>query len=276
MSDLLSAPASAPEPTGSTGDPGSFGSPGIIESTVSQPGNEPWYGVLPPERADRQPFLSQFKSREAFEDAFKETKAALSKKLEGYIKLPGDSASPEDHDAFRKALGVPETADQYEVTAEEVNSLPGFDPESLNPWKETAHSLGLSKDQFNGLVATQAKLDAQVVAQTEQAERALANEWGDDFEFRVGDIESRVGDVLDLSHTMLPRVDVLRALDLLTADYRPDSTTVGGKSSASVSLQEQIQTILADPKYRSGDSAIREKLHSLYREEAAREAATRR
>lgn len=279
MSETLtsSAPASAPVSTPDPTPPAPVSAP--VE-TITPATSEPWYGQLPEPLTVHQKFLDQFKDRDTFIKSAADTKAALSKKLEGFVKLPGENATPEELSAYRKAVGVPDDPTGYEVTAPEVANLPGFDPEALGPIKEAAHALGLSADQFNGLVAAQAKIEAAQLEAMQQAERSLVNEWGDQYDYRVADIAARVGDVIDLEQPFLNRTDVLRALDLLAADFRPDSTNTGQSSANLQSLDEQIAAIQSSPAYRNttdpGHKAAREKLHSLYREQSAREVATRR
>jgi hypothetical protein len=265
----ISAPASA-EPS-ATPSAVSVDTPASMESLAA------WYGQLPESLAGDQKFFDQFKDQESFMKSAKETKSALSRKMEGYVRIPGENASDDDIAAYHQAIGVPEDPSGYEITAEDAINLPGFDPEALGPIKEAAHSLGLSAQQFDGLVAAQARIEAAQIAEMTHAEQALVNQWGNDFEYKVMDIQQRVGEVLDLDQMLMPRADVLRALDFLTADYRQDSTVAGRASTSVSSIEEQINSIMQSPGYRNGsDKASRERLHGLYREQAAREAATRR
>jgi len=266
---IISAPASA--------EPSATPSAMPVDNSPSTAASTAWYGQLPESLAGDQKFFDQFKDQESFMKSAKETKSALSKKMEGYVRLPGENASDDDIAAYHQAIGVPEDPSGYEITAEDAINLPGFDPEALGPIKEAAHSLGLSAQQFDGLVAAQARIEAAQIAEMTQAEQTLVNQWGDDFEYKVNDIQQRIGEVLDLDQMLMPRADVLRALDFLAADFRQDSTAAGRTSPAVSSIEEQISSIMQSPGYRNGsDKASRERLHGLYREQAAREAATRR
>jgi hypothetical protein len=266
---IISAPASA--------EPSATPSAMPVDTSPSTAASTAWYGQLPESLAGDQKFFDQFKDQESFMKSAKETKSALSKKMEGYVRLPGENASEDDIAAYHQAIGVPEDPSGYEITAEDAINLPGFDPEALGPIKEAAHSLGLSAQQFEGLVAAQARIEAAQIAEMTHAEQALVNQWGNDFEYKVTDIQQRVGEVLDLDQMLMPRADVLRALDFLAADFRQDSTAAGRASTSVSSIEEQISSIMQSPGYRNGtDKASRERLHGLYREQAAREAATRR
>lgn len=245
---------------------------GAVENNPGDSAPSAWYGEVTETIAPHQNFLSQFKDQESFIKSAADTKAALSRKLEGLVRIPGEDSPPEDVAAFRQAMGVPDDPSGYEITAEDALNLPGFDPDSLGEIKAAAHDLGLTAGQLKGLVAAQAKIEAAQLADAQSAEKMLINEWGDDYAYRLGDIAARVGDKLDLDQLTMDRADVLRALDSLAQGYREDSTGGGGSTSSATSLEEQIQGIITSEGYRNGtDKAARERLHSLYREQAARE-----
>lgn len=223
-----------------------------------------------------EPTLSKFDGKEVNDlaKAYANLEKLASRKTEGMVRIPTDTSTPEDIAAYRAAVGAPEDAAGYTATFPE-----GMDwkPEALAPFQEIFHKHSGSPALYEEAVAKWAQIEAEQLEAVQAAERQLVNEWGDDFEYRIGDIEARIKDVLDLSQPFLSRVDVLRALDLFAADFRPDSTGMDRPSSASSSLEDQISQILASHNYRNGqDKGARERLHALYREQAAREAATRR
>ena len=243
----------------------------------------PWYGELPEDLADSRSFFDQFKDRDSFLKSAKETKAALSRKLEGFVKLPGETATPEELASFRQALGIPETPDGYEVQVQVPEGM-AWDETALTPFKELAHAEGIPPKAFAALVQKQAEVEAQMFqeqqAALEASQQALVNEWGDQYDYRLSDIQGRVGDALDLSQPFLSREDVLRALDSLAKDFRPDDTNPGKVVNSGASLDDQIREIQSSPAYRNtmdpGHKAARARLHSLYAEQARREAVPAR
>jgi hypothetical protein len=105
------------------------------------------------------------------------------------VALPkeGDDASLK---AFHKAIGVPESADKYDIPMPEK----GADPELAKTFKETAHKLGLTPSQakelstfYNGLVEKHAAANApmsdeQFKTSVDQGNAELKREWGAQFD----------------------------------------------------------------------------------------------
>jgi hypothetical protein len=232
----------------------------------------PWYGELPEDLAESKSYFDQFKDRDSFFKSAKETKAALSRKLEGYVKLPGEGSTPEEIAAYRQAVGVPDSPDGYEVQIEGLPEGMAWDPEALAPFKELAAAEGIPAKAFAALVQKQAEVEAQLFAaqqeQIQQANQALVNEWGDSYDFKLGDISQRVGDVLDLNQPFLSTPDVLRALDKLAKDFREDDTRPGNTASTSaVAARERIEAIRNDPAYTNvldpRHKEVRAEMHRL-------------
>jgi len=238
-----------------------------------------WYGDLPEDLTESKSFFDQFKDRDAFFKSAKETKAALSRKLEGYIKAPGEGASDEDMTAYRSALGIPDSPDGYEVQIDGLPEGMDWDLDALTPFKEIAAAEGVPAKAFAALIAKQAEVEAAMFsAQQEaiqEASESLMNEWGDDYDYKLADIAGRVGDKLDLDQPFLSRVDVLRALDDLAKDFRDDTTGTGKPLNSGMSLNDQISKITSSDEYRSSThpkhKETRAQLHALYAEQAKRE-----
>lgn len=87
--------------------------------------------------------VEQFKTPSELAQAFIDSAG----KLETSLAIPGDNATDEEKAAFRKALGVPESPDNYELEHGELPEGMSKD-EAFETWfRETAHDLGLSKTQ---------------------------------------------------------------------------------------------------------------------------------
>jgi hypothetical protein len=207
-----------------------------------------------------EPTLSKFDGKEVNDlaKAYANLEKLASRKSEGMVRIPTETSTPEEIAAYRTAVGAPEDPTGYTATFPEGMESHA---EALSPFQEIFHKHSGSPALYQEAVAKWAQIEAEQLQAVQSAERQLVNEWGDDFEYRIGDIEARTKDVLDL----------------FAADFRPDSTGMDRPSAATSSLEDQISQILASPSYRSGqDKGARDRLHALYREQAAREAATRR
>lgn len=81
-----------------------------------------------------------------------ETHKSLQGEVEGKVKVPGEKSTPEEHAAFRKALGIPEAPDGYKL--DRPKDMPeGMQYDELleKTFRETAHKLNLSPAMVAGL-----------------------------------------------------------------------------------------------------------------------------
>lgn len=92
----------------------------------------------------------------------------------GRVKVPGDGAKPEELAAFRTAIGVPEGADGYEVTAPEGREL---DDAVLGPLRESALKHGVPKGAFSGLVSDFVQLQLDQANAEAKRQDELAQGW---------------------------------------------------------------------------------------------------
>ena len=109
----------------------------------------------------------------------------LEKHLGGSIKIPGEGASVEDIQKFRKAMGVPDKAEDY-------GQYDVGDPEDIAEIIKAAHEEGLSKKQLDRLmkVSTDRATERQKKVYTEKmiaGEKALRDKWGDKYESNKND-----------------------------------------------------------------------------------------
>jgi hypothetical protein len=66
-------------------------------------------------------------------------------KGQGYIRLPGQDAKPEDIQAFNKAVGVPDNADGYEFTRPKLPEGMTYDEAYEKAAKGFFHQIGMPK-----------------------------------------------------------------------------------------------------------------------------------
>lgn len=156
----------------------------------------PWYGELPAERAD----LREWVTNKGFKDPLSALDSSFNlEKLVGFEKagrtvvLPKDDQDAEGMKAFRTKLGVPETAEAYELPMRELQQGEQHDESEkkfaailaqglhgANVPKGAAHSLVKSLNEFLVNEQKAEREVAQTRAKTELA--ALKTEWGDKFE----------------------------------------------------------------------------------------------
>ena len=104
------------------------------------------------------------------------------------VVIPGENASQEDIDAFRKAVGVPETVDDYDFKVPE-----GWNADAVNGLKALAHENAFSDKQFNAIrdfIVNHVEASETARAEAEQnaiaeAEKELKTKWGDAYDERL-------------------------------------------------------------------------------------------
>lgn len=156
-----------------------------------------WRAQLPADLKDNEAF-SAFKTLGDFGKAYLDTagkvkeldgKAAKATEYEERLKTalfkPDDKATPEQREAFLRAIGKPEKANEYEFPKGTMEQNP-----KLMEWARAAfHEVGLSKDQGKAIAAKWDGLMAEMVkAETEakdkakaDAETAIKKEFGDQY-----------------------------------------------------------------------------------------------
>jgi hypothetical protein len=120
--------------------------------------------------------------------ALAETQRTLSTR----IKLPGEDASEEDLAKFRKAVGVPDTANDYVVNRPDGLPQEEFDAmaDGLKSFAEIAHQNGVPKAGYEALAGAylqQRLQDAAAVNQRDAearraAEADLRRAWGESYD----------------------------------------------------------------------------------------------
>jgi hypothetical protein len=106
------------------------------------------------------------------------------------IKVPGEGASEEELAAFREQMGVPKTADDYNLKDPVLYEGMQVNEDFVKWFKDTAHEVGMNSKQTNALYdgynAMQRNLYEaglkQVEAKKAQAEETLRSEWKNDYD----------------------------------------------------------------------------------------------
>ena len=231
--------------------------PGIFNEGLSF--REGWFNdVTDPALDPYRSMAAQFKDLPSMLKSMHDTKAALSQRTDGMLKVPGKDATPEEVGAFRKALGVPDSPDKYQIVP--PAQLPAgveFKPETLNQFAEFAHKQGFTNDMVNSLIAYQAQAESVEISRLEQEhaalvdaqEKQLQREWGGNWE-QKSMLARRAADTFGLGadHPALANADIRRALARAAELISEDNLTSGDKVSGVLSPANEAKDILKNPE----------------------------
>jgi hypothetical protein len=160
-------------------------SPDVTQDNLQQTqGNPEWWDTHIPEDFKSEKTLEKFKTEDGIQNLAK-SYMELEKWKGSAIRLPGDNATEQDVQDFRRKLGIPETPDKYEFKYKE-HELVKFNEEQDKTWKALAHKIGLTPKQAQELAdfdfdRTVGRINDQT-RQYKEAEDALRQEFGNGFE----------------------------------------------------------------------------------------------
>lgn len=113
--------------------------------------------------------------------------ASLEKMLgnQNKVAIPGENATPEEVSAFRKAIGVPDKVDAYELKAPEGYKAT-LDEAALGEFKKAALEVGMTPKQLEKMAglyfqteqAAMEKFTQQIETARAAAAEGLKKEWG--------------------------------------------------------------------------------------------------
>jgi hypothetical protein len=174
MSEAIATPEATPEPAPTP------------EPTSTPPAS--WREGLDVDLREN-PSLTKFEDVGSLAKSYVEVQSLVGKK--GIIP-PGENATPEQINEFHAALGRPENVEGYDLDSFEVPETLAdvWNMNGVNEVAEEAFKLGVTKEQFNGLIAKQAEVQAaqlgerlaQVTGNREATTTTLKEEWGAAFE----------------------------------------------------------------------------------------------
>jgi hypothetical protein len=190
MTDPTANPNSAPgsEKGGAPAAPGGnapalgAGTPAPAQQTApGAPGGD-WRAALPPELRESKS-LARYKDAGDLAKGFVELEKTLGRTG---VRVPQDGDGPEVQAAWRKALGVPEAPEGYELAPPEGFPAERWDKEGEAEFRKAAHELGLPPGHAQKLMALYAQRQAQAYKAIDEAranaEANLRKEWGGDYD----------------------------------------------------------------------------------------------
>lgn len=241
---------------------------------VTDPGTAP--GNQPPGQSDWRPeeFRSE-KSLESFKATDGETLVPVPKGLVksfveaqkmigGSVRIPKDDAPPEEWEKFYSKVGRPESPDKYEIAKPNLPEGMAWDEDLVKSMSATAHKLGLTKKQLNGLLESynghQAekfnKFSLDVDKERNETLAALEKDWGPNLKKNVAmaaGVVLRYGGV-DLQAAldkagMGNNPALVRALAKIGYALGEDHFIASDTPGSTQSAMEQIKAIQNDPKH---------------------------
>ena len=161
-----------------------------VETPVSVAEPTSWKSSLP-DGYREMPCYDKFNSQEDCLKAYGDVQKIIGKK--GIIK-PDPNADAEEFNKYYAELGRPETPDGYGIPDVEMPEVLKEQLGDLKEYKELAHKLGYTPQQFEGIVdlhlKNQAALYQQAVQEREEqireAETNLRRELGSTFDETIG------------------------------------------------------------------------------------------
>lgn len=214
--------------------------------------------------------LAQEKSLESFKGkdwtevgphlakAFLETKKLVGAKPPA-IKIPDASSTPEETASYRKAIGVPETADGYSVTLPEMPPGEEWDDAARGTFLARMHEVGAPPHIVQAIATWYGTYLNQMHAgfrrESDAAAQELRRDWGPNYDANLGRanraIQQYGGDALvDLfaqngmgRHPLVVRVFSKIGHDLVEAGAMPGDTV--GRLTPD-DAQERLKTLQVD------------------------------
>lgn len=210
----------------------------------------------------------------------------------GRVKVPGEGATDAERAEFHKAIGVPDAAKDYVITApkdEAGNDMP-MNTALLDRLSQSAHALGTPKAAFEGLVQDFIKYQmdevATVDADMKSRADAVVKSWGSDAAAKIAAVDRAAAalgvssqDMIALRNAWGPE-KALETFVRMGEGMAEDVLISGGKGRFSISAAEaeaEIERLKKDvnfdPVKNPNDKARWERLQSIKAANEARKEA---
>lgn len=214
------------------------------------------------------------------------------RKRESQVRVPGKNATPEEVSAYRKAIGIPEKAEEYEFPKLKDEELTDEVKESRAAWSKRFHDLEVPKKTAKALIDYLAEdsekfQESQVKADkafAEKQEAALRSEWkGDEYDRNktlanraFAEVANRAGLTLDEltkietkdGRFLMDRAEVIRMFAAIGREMSEGSIGPTLTEGEKETLDDQIRSIRSQQAeaQSNGDS---KRANMLYQREQA-------
>lgn len=180
------------------------------------------------------------------------------------VAIPGAKATPDEWEAFYKAVGRPDSPDGYDIPGPKDESAPGY--EDIKQYREACHKLGLRGDQAAGMLefltslgdAEFARAEASFKQEREHAEAALRQEWGQAYDAKLATVKRLVHAFCDddarkaIEDDMGNSPALLKFCERIGAKLLEDDLLGGGGDGGALSPTEakaKVDAIMRDKKH---------------------------
>lgn len=270
--DFLGGSGGAGDNGGAGGGTGAEGQGGAQDQQVQGGADPDWYSQLSGETGEGETAsLRDFVKANDVKDLNGLAKIARDNQKalreSGRIKVPGEGAGEAEISAYRKAIGVPDSADGYAMpvlTGDDGQPVK-MDTAKLANIASIAHANGIPKAAFEATMQAIAEADAGDFAAAElQLSReadAHVKSWGGDKDNKLAAVNAAIGalglkrnEVLQLRAALGPA----RSLDLMAqigAGVSEDTLINGDREGGGflgdpVAAQREMDQMKLDPKVR--------------------------
>jgi hypothetical protein len=233
--------------------------PLLGEDLVFQPG---WQDKLSEEY---RPTAANYRDLPSLVKSLVETKRMASGKLDGYIKVPGEGATPEEVAAYRKAQGVPDAPDGYELKKPDGELGNFYNEEEVKAFAAKAAELGLTKAQAAGLMEMRLNISKEYDDREREEGRAFLAErdktfteaWGTKKDAELVDAQRML---LTLDHSLKPELvnflepKLVVALAAFAKKLNPDTMVAKEQFEnklSPTSMSNDIVTNKSNPDYEA-------------------------
>jgi len=235
---------------------------------------EGWTNNLPEDSAAYKDTLSKYKSVPDMAKALANANALIGKKL----GVPSEKSSPEEVAAFRKALGVPDTLDDYKFAPDALPEGMTWNDDFAKPFAEIAHKHNVPPGAMKALANQFAhyekvkleSLQATFDKQRTEAIGSLQKEWGTEFGKNIDLVKNAAKMVgVNASSHGFSDPEVVRGYARLVQLISEDKMGRGMQSAEMMTGQSRAMDIMRNAenplhqRYKDGDREIATLVTSL-------------
>jgi hypothetical protein len=255
-----------PTPTPAAGDSLLAAAPGETPPAAPAANAEP---AVKPEWLPEKFWRDDKMDTEALAKSYHGLEQLLGKKAHA-VTVPTDKSTPEEIAAYRKALGIPESPDKYDVRPEQLPEGMAWDDSTAKRVAEVAHKHNIPPAAIKELVALdldRAKHMNEAAAQMLTQQKAAA----------IEELKKTYGTELPAKLDLAKRAAATAGIDpndsgfqspamvkfaVWAAQQISDDKLVEGKATSASSAQARARDIMVNPsnplyaRYQSGDSEI--------------------
>lgn len=220
---------------------------------------------------DLAPTFGKYKTEAELFKGIANLATLAGKKTEG-IRVPGPDAKPDEIAEFRKALGVPDTVEGYEIAKpEELPEGVQWSEDTIKEFAGLLHKHNVPPAVAKDLVALDIQRRAAEVQQfkTEEAahiesqRQALRDEYKAELPQKLA-MAARAANLIGLptDHYALADATVIKALVNLAGKVGEDMMVTKAEAQGQ-DFSAKVNELMASEGYKKGDPAVRAEVHRL-------------